>query len=249
MTPAPGDAPRKGDRMAIPGDYQARAATEGFVVQRFWHAMKTRQIDRVLPPPEGSAVLDVGCGSGAIANFLSRRAGTVHAVDANPDAVEYARAHAAGDNVHFHLGLADEMDLPAGAFDRIYCMELIEHLHRPQVAGLLALIRRLLAPGGRAFITTPNYASPWPLIEWTMDALHLAPRMADDQHVSRFTAGRLRAAAAEAGLETVELGRFCGAAPFVSALSWKLALAATRLEEALATPLGNLLYAVLRPTD
>jgi hypothetical protein len=95
-------------------------------------------------------------------------------------------------------------------------------------------------------VTTPNYAGPWPVIEWSMDVLHLAPRMAGDQHVSRFTARRLRAAARKAGLEVVKVGRFCGLAPFVSVLSWKLAMGVDRLEDRLGTPLGNLLYAVLR---
>jgi 2-polyprenyl-6-hydroxyphenyl methylase/3-demethylubiquinone-9 3-methyltransferase len=235
---------RTGDTIAIPGDYQARAIAEGFVVQRYWHSRKLELIRRVCPPRGDSRALDVGCGSGVVSNFLAGLARSVDAVDGSPAALEYARRNAAGCNMKFHLGLVDEIDLPPGSFDRIYCLEVIEHVFPDQIVKLLRLLGVLLAPDGRLLVTTPNYGSLWPVIEWTMDRLRLAPRMEQDQHVTHLDAGSLRRLLEQSGLTVVDLGRFCGAAPFLSVLSWKLAAAVDGLERRLDCPWGNLLYAV-----
>lgn len=237
---------RSGDTIAIAGDYQARALHEGFVVQRFWHTLKFRLIDRVCPPRPGARVLDIGCGSGVVANYLARTAAHVDALDGNRDAIAYAQSHAVGPNMAFHLAQIDAIPFEDGRFDQIYCMELIEHVYAHQVQALLSRIERLLAPGGELLLTTPNYASLWPVIEWAMDVLRLAPRMKDDQHVSKWTRGRLRAAARGAGFQEVRVGRFSGIAPFASVLSWGLASACDRLETRLGNPLGNVLYGVWR---
>ena len=239
--------------MAIAGDYQARAIREGFVVQRFWHHRKIEIADRFFPPPPGteapaprSRAIDVGCGSGVIAEHLADTAARVDAVDANPAAIEYARAHTTHPNVCYHLACAEELAFEEGTFDFACCMEVIEHLHEPQIAALLRRIGRVLKPGGRLLVTTPNYQSLWPAVEYAMDALRLAPRMRGDQHVSPLTPGRLRRLGRRADLREVCWGRFCGLAPFVSVLSWRLALAVNGVETRLANPLGHLLYAVWR---
>lgn len=235
---------RTGDAVAIPGDYQARALHEGFVVQRFWHALKFGLIECALPPRAGARVLDVGCGSGVIADYLAARVERVDAVDANPAAIEYARSAFTKPNLHFHRGYVDELAFAEETFDQAYCLEVIEHIYEPQVRVLLAKLARLLKPGGRLLVTTPNYHSLWPLIEWGLDAFKLAPRMKDHQHVLKLTRARLRAVGQAAGLEEACIGRFCGLAPFTSVLSWRLASAVNRLEDRLGSPLGNLMFAV-----
>jgi 2-polyprenyl-3-methyl-5-hydroxy-6-metoxy-1,4-benzoquinol methylase len=230
--------------VAIPGDYQFRALTQGFVVQRFWHDRKLDLVRRVLAPEPGARALDVGCGSGVVAHFLAERGASVDAVDCNEEAIRFARGQFARENLRFHLGLANELDFPPESFRHILCLEVVEHLAAGQAADLLASLRRLLAPEGRLLVTTPNYASPWPLIEFAMDRLRLSPRMQRAQHVTRFRLGRLRRVLGEAGLQVQRSGRFCGLAPFASVLSWRLAAWLDRLEWRLGQPLGCVLYAV-----
>ncbi|MEO8053633.1 MAG: class I SAM-dependent methyltransferase [Acidobacteriota bacterium] len=237
---------RTGDTIDIDGGYQHRALTEGFVVQRFWHRLKTITIERVAPPEPEMAVLDLGCGSGVVADWLAARARAVDAVDANPRAVEYARKTFARGNLTFHLASADALPFPAESFDRVYVLEFIEHLYGGQLASLFASLRTLLRPGGTVFLTTPNYRSPWPLLEGAMDRLGLAPHMEGEQHVSHPTPRLLASLAEESGFAVVRQGRFAGAAPFAAAASWRLAEALDRAEHRLGCPLGSLLYALWR---
>jgi 2-polyprenyl-3-methyl-5-hydroxy-6-metoxy-1,4-benzoquinol methylase len=237
---------RTGDTIEIDGGYQHRALTEGFVVQRFWHHLKTVTIERVAPPSPGMAVLDLGCGSGVVADWLAARGATVDAVDANPRAVAYASRTFARENLAFHLATAEALPFPEGRFDRVYVLEFIEHLYEGQLAALFARLRAHLKPAGTVFLTTPNYRSPWPLLERAMDGLGLAPHMEGEQHVSHPTPRFLRALAAGSGFEVVRQGRFAGVAPFAAALSWRLAEGLDRLEDRAGCPLGSLLYALWR---
>lgn len=243
----PGDVKRRrGDTIEIDGGYQHRAVTEGFVVQRFWHDLKTKTIGRIAPPGAEWEVLDVGCGSGVVASFLARRARTVHAVDANPRAIEFARQAFQAGNLHFHLGLADEIEFRPGQFDAIYCLELVEHLYWDQVIQLLGRLRRFLKPSGVVFLTTPNYHSAWPVLEKAVDLLGLVPELEGEQHVSKATKRRLSELAVRCGFEETASGRFCGLAPFTSVLGWGLATKVDAIEARWGCPFGNLLYALWR---
>jgi 2-polyprenyl-3-methyl-5-hydroxy-6-metoxy-1,4-benzoquinol methylase len=55
---------------------------------------------------------------------------------------------------------ADVQDLafPDGAFDTVVSCETIEHVHDP--ARAVSELARVLRPGGRLFLTTPNYLGP-----------------------------------------------------------------------------------------
>jgi len=57
---------RVGDHIRLEGGYQHRARTDGFVVQRFWHAEKERVIRRHNVPTPGESLLDIRCASGTI---------------------------------------------------------------------------------------------------------------------------------------------------------------------------------------
>lgn len=237
---------RRGDRVVIAGDYQFRALTDGPVVQRFWHQSKLVAIDRHLPPRAGDRALDLGCGSGVVAHHLAAAGADVTAIDGNAEAIRFASTHFRLPNLEYRAGFLEDLALPAETFDRVYCLEVIEHLYRHQIHGLLGAVRRVLRPGGCLLLTTPNYRSPWPLIEKTLDLTGLAPRLQDDQHVTRFHRRRLRQACSDAGFETVTETTFCTVAPWLSPFGWPLAVAVDRLEARLRLPFGCLLLHVVR---
>jgi len=236
---------RTGDTVAIGGDYQYRALTEGGAVQRFWHYSKQLAVARYLPVQPGQRVIDVGCGSGVISAYLAGRGAEVLGVDSNPQAIEFAAAKFATQNVTFRLALVDEAfraDWPA---DRIYCLEVIEHVYADQARSMLRTFHSLLAPGGKVLVTTPNYASAWPLIEWVMDTFALAPPMRRYQHVQRYNRWKLRKLCIDAGFEVERIASYCFLAPWLAPLSWTAAEKAAALEARADLGLGSILACVL----
>jgi 2-polyprenyl-3-methyl-5-hydroxy-6-metoxy-1,4-benzoquinol methylase len=220
---------REGDAIHISGDYQARALRSDRAAQRFWHEAKFRLIQRVAMPQKHDRVLDTGCGSGTITHFLSVHAGEVVGIDSNPSAITYARTAYNAPNLQFRLGQFEDL-VGDKAFDRIYCIEVIEHLYERQVAEVLSLFHKLTNPGGELFLTTPNYRSAWPLIEWLLDRLELAATLDEVQHVTHFTKRKLSAICERAGWKVRHIGTFNGLAPFLATISRRLALNLEEIE-------------------
>ncbi len=240
---------RTGDIIGISGDYQYRALTEGGPVQRFWHYSKQLVITRLLPPQPGQKVIDIGCGSGVISSFLGRSGAQVLGVDGNPQAVEFATGKFATDNVRFALGLVDETFHARWPADRIYCLEVIEHVYAHQAIQMLRVFHSLLVAGGKVFLTTPNYASAWPVIEYLMDSLGLAPPLRGHQHVQRYNRWKLRKLCIDAGFEVERIASYCFLAPWLAPLSWALAEKLAGLEARLDLGAGAILACVLRKAD
>ena len=236
---------RVGDAISIPGDYQARAAQSPNRIQRFWHAAKKIVVDEMLPPAAGEFAIDAGCGSGVIADYLAASGAEVIGVDANPEAIDFAASEFVRPNLRFIRGLVDDEMQLERAVDKFYSLEVIEHIYRPQGLAMLRSFHRLLRRGGHVLVTTPNYHSYWPLLEWTVDTFGLVPRMAGEQHVERYHRRKLRGVAAEAGFAVDTIRTICFASPFLAPVSWSLAAATARAELRLPLPLGCILVAVL----
>lgn len=240
---------RTGDTVQIGGDYQYRARTRGPAVQRFWHYSKQLAVSRFLPPQAGQRVIDVGCGSGVISSFLGRSGAEVLGLDGNPRAIEFATGKFATDNVRFALGLVDESFHARWPADRIYCLEVIEHVYAHQAIQMLRVFHSLLVAGGKVFLTTPNYASAWPVIEYLMDSLTLAAPLRDHQHVQRYNRWKLRKLCIDAGFEVERIASYCFLAPWLAPLSWALAERLAGLEARLDFGAGAILACVLRKAD
>jgi 2-polyprenyl-3-methyl-5-hydroxy-6-metoxy-1,4-benzoquinol methylase len=114
-------------------------------------------------------LLDIGAGSGALAAQLQQLGFTVSACDLFPDQFQ-ARG------IPFTVANASELlPFPPASFDAITCLETIEHLE--DQFHFARECARVLAPGGRLLITTPNIlslASRWQYF-WT-GFFPLAPR-------------------------------------------------------------------------
>ena len=139
-------------------------------------------------------LLDVGSGSGEFLSTMRKRGWAVMGVDVDPAAVRAAR-RAYG--LEVHLGAVADLVAKGLQFDAITASHVIEHVRDP--VGLLAQCRRLLRPGGRVVLRTPNarshglarYGAAWRGLE--------PPR-----HLHLFTAEALAACAARAGFAAAD---------------------------------------------
>lgn len=101
----------------------------------------------------GESVLDVGCGTGALAIAAGRQvgsAGEVCGVDPSPEMVARARRKAAkaGVDVRFETAAAQALPFPDASFDAVLSCLMLHHVSeggRPQAIGEIS---RVLKPGG-----------------------------------------------------------------------------------------------------
>jgi SAM-dependent methyltransferase len=101
----------------------------------------------------GKRVVDMACGEGYGSALLAGSASQVIGVDANPDAFEHARLRYRAPNLRFERALVEEFADEA-PYDAIVFLQTIEHVSKPDA--LLSRFGSLLAPGGVAYVTTPN---------------------------------------------------------------------------------------------
>ncbi len=148
------------------GDYFANHARARKFPWTLYHQPLERDLSRFLSEVDHGEVLVVGCG-------------LLHEIDAAPAGLRFhgvdidARA---GDAVLAKQDpritggtvVAAEAPIDLGRkFAAIYAKEVVEHvLAWP---AWLAGLRRALIPGGRLWLSTPNYGEPWlPAIESTL---------------------------------------------------------------------------------
>jgi 2-polyprenyl-3-methyl-5-hydroxy-6-metoxy-1,4-benzoquinol methylase len=106
-----------------------------------------------LPYLPSGRLLEVGCGGGDMLKAMSKLGWRVEGVDFDPKAVERARAQ----GLTVSLGTLEAQAYPDESFDAIAMIHVIEHVHEP--LELLRECRRVLKPGGRLLVVTPNAGS------------------------------------------------------------------------------------------
>jgi arsenite methyltransferase len=114
-----------------------------------------KMLVRELAPAPGERVLDVGCGTGLLAEHIADLVGPpghVLGVDPLPLRIELAQAKA-GSNLEFKVADAyDLSSIPAAGFD-VVCLNAVFHW-LPEKSGPLREFARVLKPGGRLGISS-----------------------------------------------------------------------------------------------
>ena len=188
--------------MPYPGSY--------FTARESWRdwRIEAQQLIDLARVSEGARVLEVGCGGGGLLRLLRERGAMAVGVDTLQAALELAQRRQAqgvealaGDidlkstrpakasipKTSAFVQITGNSTLPfrSGAFDAIVGQHVIEHL--PDVNAALCEWNRMLRPGGRIALATPNAHYP--------DPAHFA----DEDHAHIFALDELCHAAGRAG--------------------------------------------------
>ncbi len=122
----------------------------GEVTERF------RIILELVCTPPSTAVLDIACHHGDMLSMIQARLPQARLVGADISDQYVAQTKARGFEA-VACDVAAGMPFPDGSFDCVIFGEVIEHLVDPDAA--LTEIARVLRPGGRLVLTTPNLAA------------------------------------------------------------------------------------------
>jgi ubiquinone/menaquinone biosynthesis C-methylase UbiE len=112
-------------------------------------------VEQAAPGP-GQRVLDIGCGTGALA-LMAKEAqpeAEVVGLDADPEILERARAKAerVGVEIRFDEALSTELPYEDRSFDLILSTLFFHHLSGADKRGTAAQIARVLKPGGELHV-------------------------------------------------------------------------------------------------
>jgi SAM-dependent methyltransferase len=144
----------------------------------------------------GSRVLDVGCGTGGMVRALLERGYDARGVD--PWALRSGL-----DPARHAVGQAEAIPVGDGSADALCAFDVLEHADD---ALALAEFARVLAPGGRLFVSVPAHAGLW------------SARDTLAGHRRRYSRRMLRQRVADAGFEVERLfGYQCLLLPLLAA--------------------------------
>lgn len=121
------------------------------------------------------SVLDVGCGTGRVIEYLSKQGFEVSGCENSKVAIDLARTiH------HQKIIKASATKLPFrdDCFDLVIGLSMIEHLSKNDARKFIQESQRVIKPKGFIFLITPNFQSPMRLLlkdKWFgyMDKTHL----------------------------------------------------------------------------
>lgn len=111
-----------------------------------------------LPPGAGRRLLDLGCNWGRWTIAAARTGYAATGLDPSAKAVDAARRVAAqlGIDAEYVVGDGRRLPFPDAFFDVVFSYSVLQHLAKEDARVVIDEIRRVLRPGGTAWIEMPN---------------------------------------------------------------------------------------------
>ncbi|MGE0816185.1 MAG: class I SAM-dependent methyltransferase [Vicinamibacterales bacterium] len=191
-----------------PGPPDARFTASG-AYERFmgrWSRQLAARFVAFAGVADGDAVLDVGCGTGALA-FAAAAIGPGVRVEGVDRSAAYVRAaeQAAGGRARFRVGDALHLDAPAAAFDRTLSLLALNFV--PDRERAVAEMCRVTRPGGVVAAAVWDYGDGMTMLRRFWDAaaaIDPGARDLDEAAMPLCRSGELTAAWRGAGLDAVD---------------------------------------------
>lgn len=240
------------DYSGIPVGYYDQILHGPGGMRRFWHFHKFDSVLRSIPSEfkyKHRSILDVGCFAGSFLGSLpegmfARAVG----VDILSEQIRYAKNKYENTWRNFYCmdekGLSQVIREP---FDVITLIEVIEHLTAEQIRNLLDDIIMRLQKGGVLILTTPNYLSLWPALEFLVN--RLSSVQYEEQHLTKFNVLNLEPRMnelSEGRLQLLQMTTTHFLTPYLAALNYDLAVKVSGAvpSSKWKNPFGNLILSV-----
>jgi ubiquinone/menaquinone biosynthesis C-methylase UbiE len=114
-------------------------------------------------------ILDLGCGTGDLINYLLKKNKTAlfWGVDVSKENIQRAERKKRSKNQKFMVGDAEHLPFENNFFDEVYCYEVLEHVENLQK--VLSEVKRILKKRGKFILTVPLKESEKILIKYNKD--------------------------------------------------------------------------------
>lgn len=122
---------------------------------RALHRLIRDRMTRHVPDYAGKEILDAGCGTGAILQYLGSSPSHT-GIDLSPAAIAFCRQRKLPNVIE---GDINQLPFEADTFDAVICSSVLYHLWIPDVEKTLLELSRVLKPGGHLIINVPAFAS------------------------------------------------------------------------------------------
>lgn len=110
--------------------------------------------------PEGSCILDVGCGTGnALAILVERKPVLLAGLDISEGVLKVARRKMLGHAADLRVGDAENLPWKDNTFDVALMTATIHHF--PNTDRAVREVCRVLKPGGRLIVADPHFVFPF----------------------------------------------------------------------------------------
>lgn len=132
------------------------------------HATAVACLLELLPPLDGSRVLDVACGEGLVARAVAERGASVVGIDISERLVDEACRREADHplRIAYHVGDAENLQsLGSRTFDGVTCGFGV--MNFADLNAVFLSVRRVLRPGGWFAFTLTHPCFEPPFAEWT----------------------------------------------------------------------------------
>lgn len=195
-------------------------------VRSAWHHIKFNFIKNKIE--KNNLHLDIGCGPGTFISLLKNKLSI--GVDISSKQISYAKKNYGSKKKKFLL-LKKKIPSKKIFYDSVSIIELIEHLPDKKISQLLNETYRVLKPGGKIFITTPNYLSMWPFIEIFVNKISNISY--DHQHINKFNRYNIRKIIDTKKFRIKSKKSFMLISPFLAIFSFKFSIWFSKYENLL----------------
>jgi SAM-dependent methyltransferase len=204
----------------------ARALRRTLALVLPWRRGFLRSDDMYLEGMPPGRLLEIGCGNGAFLRIALQAGWQAFGLDFDAAAIDEARK---APGVEAEVGELLQRRYPAAFFDAIVMNNVVEHLWNPRET--LAECRRILRPGGRLVMITPNSNS----LGCKLFGRHWRG-LEPPRHLYLYNDKALGALCRRAGFERIDVGSSPGGRAGLELFSASAQIAAKRGEQLTVDP-------------
>jgi SAM-dependent methyltransferase len=232
-----GEISRKKTYEILPPELYYDAITKGNKIQRFWQDHKFKSVLKKCAPRQTDYFMDIGCGPGVLLLKIPKDSGFAMGMDISKNQVKFTNKLLK--NNQNIVGVCQNIPLKRNSLDCIFLVEVLEHLSPDEAIKALQSIQATLKSGGDLVLTTPNYRSLWPIVEYFWSKIN--PVNYNEQHINKQTIDRIQKELINLGFKNIEIETIYILSPFFATLSSRFAELLVKIEKKVLPKFGSLI--------